>query len=246
MLPVRDPGGERVVGFLGRAVTEAEDVPKYLNSPETALYRKGELLYGLGAGPARDALAGGARPVLVEGPLDAIAVTAAGNGRYVGVAPCGTALTPAQVAALDQRAGPLTGRGVVTAFDNDPGGRDAALRAFDVLRTTGAWPSAAVLPEGHDPASLAEAPGAGALRAALDAARPLADLVLDERLAAWADRLHWVEGRAGALRDAARLLATFPADQVARQVAPARRPARARHGDRGRRRRGQPGRGLRE
>ena len=219
MLPVRDAGGERVVGFLGRAVADAEGVPKYLNSPDTALYRKGEVLYGLGAGPGRQAFSAGVRPVLVEGPLDAIAVTAAGNDRYAGVAPCGTALTPAQVAALDRSGGPLARRGVVVAFDSDPGGRDAALRAFDLLRTTGAWPSAAVLPDGHDPASLAQAAGPGALCAALDAARPLADLVVDEHLARWSDRLHWVEGRTGALREAAQLLATFPAEQVGRQVA---------------------------
>ena len=123
--PVRDPGGQRVVGFLGRALVEAEDTPRYLNSPATALYRKGEVLYGLGAEPARQALAGGARPVLVEGPLDAIAVTCAGGGRYAGVAPCGTALTAAQVAVLDTHAGPLADRGVIAAFDHDPGGRQA-------------------------------------------------------------------------------------------------------------------------
>jgi hypothetical protein len=140
MFPVRDPGGQRIVGFLGRALVEAEDTPRYLNSPATALYRKGEVLYGLGAEPARRALADGARPVLVEGPLDAIAVTGAGGGRYAGVAPCGTALTTAQVAALDTHAGPLAGRGVITAFDHDPGGRQAALRAYQLLAATGAWP----------------------------------------------------------------------------------------------------------
>jgi DNA primase len=91
--------------------------------PATALYRKGEVLYGLGAEPGRRALAGGARPVLVEGPLDAIAVTGAGGGRYAGVAPCGTALTAAQVAVLDTHTGPLAERGIVAAFDHDPGGR---------------------------------------------------------------------------------------------------------------------------
>ena len=76
----------------------ADSLVQRLWGPATALYRKGEVLYGLGAEPGRRALAGGARPVLVEGPLDAIAVTCAGGGRYAGVAPCGTALTAAQVA----------------------------------------------------------------------------------------------------------------------------------------------------
>jgi DNA primase len=219
MFPVRDPGGQRIVGFLGRALVEAEDTPRYLNSPATALYRKGEVLYGLGAEPGRRALAGGARPVLVEGPLDAIAVTAAGAGRYAGVAPCGTALTAAQVAALDTHAGPLADRGVIAAFDHDPGGRQAALRAYQLLAATGAWPTTASLPEGQDPAGLAQHRGPAALRAALDSATtPLADLVVDERLAPWSDRLHWVEGQLGAARDAAGLIATLPPGQIGRQV----------------------------
>jgi DNA primase len=216
MFPVRDPGGQRIVGFLGRALTEADDIPKYLNSPATALYAKGELLYGLGAEPTRQALAAGARPVLVEGPLDAIAVT--GAGRYAGVAPCGTALTAAQVAALDTCAGPLAERGVLVAFDNDRGGRQAALRAYELLGPTGAWPTSASLPDGLDPAALAQQRSPEALRAALDTAGPLANLVVDDRLARWADRLHWAEGRVGAARDAAAVFATLPPEQVGRQV----------------------------
>jgi len=219
MFPVRDPGGQRIVGFLGRALVEAEDTPRYLNSPATALYRKGEVLYGLGAEPTRQALAAGARPVLVEGPLDAIAVTCATAGRYAGVAPCGTALTAAQVAVLDTHAGPLADRGVITAFDHDPGGRQAALRAYQLLAATGAWPTTAELPTGLDPAALAQHRGPAALSATLDSATtPLADLVVDERLAPWSDRLHWVEGQLGAARDAAGLIATFPPDQIGRQV----------------------------
>jgi len=122
MLPVRDPAGERVLAFLGRALTHSEGTPKYLNSPQTVLYRKGEVLYGLGADPTRQAFAGGARPVLVEGALDAIAVTCAGGGRYAGVAPSGTALTAGQVAALELAAGPLAERGVTVAFDADLAG----------------------------------------------------------------------------------------------------------------------------
>jgi hypothetical protein len=129
--------------------------------PATALYRKGEVLYGLGAEPGRRALAGGARPVLVEGPLDAIAVTGAGGGRYAGVGPCGTALTAAQVAVLDTHAGPLADRGVVAAFDHDPGGRQAALRAYQLLAATGAWPTTATLPERAGPRRPRPAPRTG-------------------------------------------------------------------------------------
>ncbi len=136
MFPVHDPAGEHVVAFLGRALDPTGDTPKYLNSPATALYCKGEVLYGLGAQPTRQALAAGARPVLVEGALDAIAVTTTGVGRHVGVAPSGTALTAGQVTALDRATGPLAGRGVTVAFDSDPASRQAALRAYPLLRAT--------------------------------------------------------------------------------------------------------------
>jgi len=218
MLPVRDPGGQRVVAFIGRALAQDSGTPKYLNSPQTVLYRKGDVLYGLGAAPTRQALAGGAQPVLVEGALDAIAVTSAGGGRYAGVAPSGTALTAEQVAALQAAAGPLAERGVTVAFDADPAGRQAALRSYHLLRVAGAWPTHAALPGGQDPASLAQTHGAGVLRVALDTAVPLADLLIDERLDRWADRLGWAEGQIGAAQDAAQLIATFPPEHVGPQV----------------------------
>jgi len=114
------------------------------------LYRKADVLYGLGAEPTREAFAAG----------------------YAGVAPSGTALTAGQVAALELAAGPLAKRGVTVAFDADPAGRDAVLRSYCLLRAAGAWPAAAVLPDGQDPASLAQHHGPDALRAVLDTAGP--------------------------------------------------------------------------
>ena len=102
MLPVHDEHGN-IAGFLGRARPgTAPEVPKYLNSPETSSYQKGSLLFGLHQ--ARDLLARGATPVIVEGPFDAIAVTMADPGRHAGLAPCGTALTSKQAALLAQAA----------------------------------------------------------------------------------------------------------------------------------------------
>ena len=90
-----------VAGFIGRARDERiAGAPKYLNTPRTCLYDKSTLLFGLYE--ARTALAAGARPVIVEGPFDAIAVTAAGQDTFAGVAPCGTALTARHIAALAQ------------------------------------------------------------------------------------------------------------------------------------------------
>src|SRR5881394_1106919 len=147
MFGIRWPDGT-LAGFTGRTRPGGgRPGPVYLNSRTTGLYHKGSLLFGLYEG--RRALAAGARPVLVEGPLDAIAVTAA--GRYAGVSPCGTALTPAQVALL-ARTCDLRRAGVVVAFDADPAGRRAAVRAYHLLRGVTDRAVAAVLPADQDPA----------------------------------------------------------------------------------------------
>ena len=235
IFPVQTEPG-RTVALLGRTVDpSAADrtgapVPKYLNSPETAIYRKGEVLYGLGNATA--ALIAGATPVLVEGPMDVLAVNDAGRPdsttavttstpAFVGVAPCGTALTAGQVALLDQAVGGLTDRGVLTAFDGDQAGLKASVRAFELLRAVNAWPYAVDMPAGQDPALLLQQQGPAALRAALCAApgRPLADVVIDERIDRYADQLRWPEGRISAGRAAASVITTLPAEQVGRQVA---------------------------
>jgi DNA primase len=229
IFPVDTLDGQ-TVALLGRAVDEdatdrnGDPVPKYLNSPSTALYSKSEHLYGLGA-HASQALAAGAQPVLVEGPMDVLAVNRAasspGSGApaHVAVAPCGTALTQQQVQLLDTVTGGLAERGIVTALDGDDAGRQASLRAYDLLRQVQAWPSALDLPAGQDPAGLAGEHGAAALHAALLAAagKPLADLVVDERIAR--HPLQWTEGQVAAGRDAAAAVATMPTEHVGRQVA---------------------------
>jgi hypothetical protein len=108
MLPVHDAAG-LLAGFTGRANPGAgPDTPKYLNSPQTATYKKSHLLFGLSQ--ARPALARGAVPVIVEGAFDAIAISIADPGRHAGLAPCGTALTCEQAAQLSQAADlPRTG-----------------------------------------------------------------------------------------------------------------------------------------
>jgi DNA primase len=126
MFPVRSVSGS-VIGFVGRAGPDVgKDTPKYLNSRASRLYSKGRVLFGLNE--SRDALASGACPVIVEGPLDAIAVTSAGDGRYVGLAPCGTALTADHVALLSKAAN-LAEIGLRVAFDGDKAGQAAAVRA---------------------------------------------------------------------------------------------------------------------
>ncbi len=204
MLPVHDQRGN-IAGFLGRARPGAgPEVPKYLNSPETSSYHKGSLLFGLHQ--ARDLLARGATPVIVEGPFDAIAVTVADPGRHVGLAPCGTALTSKQAAVLAQAAD-LGSAGVLVAFDDDPAGRKAAVRAYDILRTVSSRLKSAVL-SGKDPAEILQSGGPETLRTVLrDRVQPLSAVVIDAHLAPWDRRLQDPGGPLLAMRSTAAVIA---------------------------------------
>jgi DNA primase len=217
MLPIRTAHGT-IVAFIGRAAGHASPgTPKYLNSPSTSHYSKSEILFGLWE--ARDALARGARPVIVEGPLDAIAITVAGDGNYAGVAPCGTAFTARHLAVLAQTMN-LRATGVTVAFDPDDAGQRAAVRAYHVLVPLTGKMAAITLPAGHDPAGILAAHGRAALAGILTSrARPLPDLVINAECRQWGHRLREVEGRIGALHAAAPLIAAMPAAHVARQVA---------------------------
>jgi DNA primase len=217
VFPVRSVDGA-VVGFLGRAAPGAgKDVPKYVNTRETELYHKGRVLFGLHEGCSL--LSSGARPVIVEGPLDAIAVTVEGDGRYVGVASCGTALTTDQVALLQRFTKPDSGAPIV-AFDGDEAGQKAGVRAFELLRGHPGEPMIVEFPDGLDPAECFEARGAEVLLQVLDTRqRPLADVVVDAKVAAFGHWLDFLEGKFNALHAVAPLVAQMPADGVARQVA---------------------------
>jgi DNA primase len=208
IFPARAPSGT-VIGFIGRAAPDADgDVPKYLNCRETPLYCKGRVLFGLHE--ARPVLERGGVPVLVEGPADVLAVTAAGEGRYAGVAPCGTALTRDQVSAL-VRTAPGCDK-VIVVFDGDASRQRAALRAWDVLRHAVAEPMTVVLPERQNPASVPR----DELLHLLDAdAVPLADLVTSACLTRFDRDMKFIDGKFNAL-DA---VAAMPSREVARQVA---------------------------
>jgi DNA primase len=217
MLPIRTADGT-IVAFIGRASEHAgHGTPKYLNSPATSHYSKSEVLFGLWEG--RDALASGARPVIVEGPLDAIAVTTAGDSKYVGVAPCGTALTAGHVASLAQAVN-LRATGITVAFDADNAGQRAAVRAYQILIPLTEKLTAITLPAGQDPAHILSTRGPTALADILaDRARPLPDLVVNAECRRWGRRLRNAEGQIGALRATAPLIAAMPPAHVARQVA---------------------------
>ena len=217
MIAIRDENG-RIAGFIGRASPTAKPgVPKYLNSPDTALYTKGKLLFGLGE--SRHALAHGAVPVIVEGPFDAIAVTAAAPGRYAGLAPCGTVLTSQQVAALARFLHP-SDRLVLVALDGDRAGREAALKSYSLLSAISTKLAAVALPAGRDPAEILQAGAPAALVSMLEErTEPLARVVIDAHLDRHAAQLHYAEGQLNAMRDAASYIAnTLPAE-VAQKIA---------------------------
>jgi DNA primase catalytic core len=207
---IRD--GAEIHGWIGRRNPTHDDdtgqaVPKYLNTAETDVFTKGHELYGLSEGAA--ALAAGAVPVLVEGPVDALAVTLAGNGDYIGIAPLGTAFTDAQA----DRLSPFIGGGrpsVIVATDADPAGQLAAQRIFWQLTARGDDPRHLAVPTGKDPAELLQTAGAAALRQVLAASSPLASTLIDARVAVHADRLDTVEGQVHATRRAAEVIAALP------------------------------------
>jgi DNA primase len=149
----------------------------------------------------------------------AIAVTIAGGGRHVGIAPCGTALTDRHVTALAQAAN-LPAAGVLVAFDPDQAGRRAAVHAYHLLVPLTAKLAAVSLPAGQDPAQVLASSGPGDLAAILtENTHPLPDLVINTAIAPWNRWLRHPEGQIHALRAAAPLIAAMPAGHVARQAA---------------------------
>jgi DNA primase len=169
MFPIYDPSG-RVIAFGGRAL--AKDAQgKYLNSPETALFHKGAILYNHHR--ARKAAHDGAQLIVVEGYVDVIAMTSAGF--TASVAPLGTALTPGQCELLWKMS-----EEPVLCFDGDRAGRKAAYRAIDMtlpLIGPGRSLGFALLPEGEDPDDIVRSGGREAVADLLSRALPLADLI---------------------------------------------------------------------
>ncbi len=187
------------------------DAPKYLNSPETAVYRKSETLYGLGG--ADRLIRSGATPVLVEGAIDAQAVTQPSRGRHIGLAALGTALTAQHVQALADVA-ELRDRPVLLGYDADAAGYQATERAAALLHHTGATVDVLTMAAGDDPA---RAHRRGELAAALlDPAqrRGFVDVLIGNEIARWREYtdLRWPEDRVGCLRACARIIADGPVE----------------------------------
>lgn len=208
MFPIRDERGE-VIGFGAR--TLGSDEPKYLNSPETPVFSKGQHLYGLFE--AKQAIRAAQTCWVVEGYMDVVALHQHGLGHVV--ATLGTATTPDHLRQLMRRTSRL-----VFMFDGDAAGRRAAAKALEVSlpviqeRTSLQF---AFLPTEHDPDSYVRAHGADALRAFVSGALTLSGFLLER--AAAGQNLQQPEGRAAATAEARRLLALMPEGELRRQVA---------------------------
>lgn len=155
LFPIHDLRS-RVVAFGGRILGDGE--PKYLNSPETPIFHKGQMLYNLHA--ARHAIRKAERAVLVEGYFDTIRLSLAGIEEVV--APLGTGLTSDQAELLKRHTAH-----VILLYDSDDAGLRATFRAGDELLHHGLRVSVATLPEGEDPDTLVQKEGAAALERVL-------------------------------------------------------------------------------
>ena len=159
IFPIEDLSG-RVVAFGGRIIGEADErTPKYLNSPETPVYHKGSVLYGLGW--SRGAIRKEEAVLVVEGYMDYVSLAAHGVGNAV--APLGTAMTQEQC-ELIARYAPRA----ILLYDSDKAGLKATFRTGDELLRAGVEVLVATLPEGEDPDSLVRGKGEAALRRHLD------------------------------------------------------------------------------
>ena len=197
IFPIADPTG-RVVAFGGRILpgrpAAGDPPPKYLNSPESPLFHKGQTLYGLGA--AREAIRRTGRAIVVEGYMDVLALAEAGVGEVV--APLGTALTADQLRVLRRFTDV-----VLACFDGDEAGRKAAARSFPVFLEAGLWGRGVFLPAGSDPDSFVRAAGAQALGDLCLHAAPLVDAYLAHLGGSERDA---VRRRADGAREVARIL----------------------------------------
>jgi len=191
IFPICDEQG-RVIAFSGRVLTAEAKAAKYVNSPETPLFRKGKVFYGLDK--TKRALLEAGYAVVCEGQLDLIACYLAGVENVV--APQGTAFTAEQARLLRRYV-----EEVVLCFDSDEAGQDAAVRSLDALLASGLAVRVAVVPAPHDPDSFIKTAGAGAFRELIQGAEGFFDYYL-RRLCGRHDT-RTDRGRLAVLRDMA-------------------------------------------
>jgi DNA primase len=169
MFPICDEQG-RVIGFSGRVLSGDEKTAKYVNSPETPIFRKGKIFYGLDK--AKRPILDAGFAIICEGQLDLIACHSAGVTNVV--APQGTAFTPDHARILKRYVNE-----VVLCFDSDAAGQKAAVRVFDSLLMTGVAVRVVTMPSPHDPDSFIKEFGGAAFQERINKSEGFFDFYLD-------------------------------------------------------------------
>jgi DNA primase len=204
--PIRDVTGA-TLGFGARKLLDDDNGPKYLNTPETPVYHKSQVLYGLDL--AKRDIARGRQVVVVEGYTDVMACHLAGV--TTAVATCGTSFGVDHIKIVRRVIGDVdnadtTGTGeVIFTFDPDEAGQKAASRAFAEEQRFAAQTFVAVAPDGLDPCDLRLKQGDGAVQRLIRGRKPMFEFMIRRQLAA--HDLETVEGRVAALRAAAPVVA---------------------------------------
>ncbi|PLX92271.1 MAG: DNA primase [Desulfuromonas sp.] len=188
----------RVVAFGGRVLDDSK--PKYINSPESPIYHKGNVLFGLFQ--ARQAMRQAGEAILVEGYFDQLALNR--SGFINAVATCGTALTAEHAALLKRYV-----QRVLLLFDQDAAGRKATFKAMEALQSEGVPTAVVDLAAGEDPDSFLQREGADLFRQRMEQARPAMELFLEETLAEAGGS---VEGKARAAEAVVAMLAQLPSE----------------------------------
>ncbi|MEU9985089.1 DNA primase [Streptomyces sp. NPDC050856] len=200
MWPIRDVSGD-VVGFGARKLRDDDNGPKYLNTPETPIYKKSQVLYGIDL--AKKDIAKSSRAVVVEGYTDVMACHLAGV--TTAIATCGTAFGGDHIKILRRLLMDNGSARVIFTFDGDAAGQKAALRAFEDDQKFAAETYIAVAPDGMDPCDLRLAKGDDAVRELVEPRTPLFEFALRQIVNRY--DLDTPAGRAAALDEAAPIVA---------------------------------------
>ncbi|WP_175411113.1 DNA primase [Streptomyces sp. TRM64462] len=200
MWPIRDVGGD-VVGFGARRLRDDDNGPKYLNTPETPVYRKSQVLYGIDL--AKKDIAKSSRAVVVEGYTDVMACHLAGV--TTAIATCGTAFGGDHIKILRRLLMDNGSARVIFTFDGDAAGQKAALRAFEDDQKFAAETYIAIAPDGMDPCELRLVKGDEAVQELVEPRTPLFEFALRQIVNRY--DLETPAGRAAALDEAAPIVA---------------------------------------
>ncbi|MFJ9378577.1 DNA primase [Streptomyces sp. NPDC101455] len=212
MWPIRDIGGE-VVGFGARKLYESDNGPKYLNTPDTAIYKKSQVLYGIDL--AKKDIAKSSRAVVVEGYTDVMACHLAGV--TTAIATCGTAFGGDHIKILRRLLMDNGSARVIFTFDGDAAGQKAALRAFEDDQKFAAETYIAIAPDNMDPCELRLAKGDEAVADLVQPRTPLFEFALRQIVVRY--DLDTPAGRASALDEAAPIVARIKNSGAQHEVA---------------------------